>query len=174
MCVFIAGAISTGAFVARYSEVRKSSAIPLANFPMMLAVAGATSRRSMLDASEICSMSEFAPGSNWLVNTRCRVIASNVSSPTNFLRRPSHHRNDVVPLLLKATDDLDGLVGADSAAHAQSNHRHKISHARLARHWKLFRISSAFGRMQSSFERSASTMPLTRSTHASNSSLITT
>ena len=84
MFVFIAGATSTGAFVARYSDVRKSSAMPLANLPRMLAVAGATMSRSMLDASAMCSMSEFAPGSNWLVSTRCRVIASKVSSPTNW------------------------------------------------------------------------------------------
>ena len=42
MFVFMAGAMSTGAFVARYSDVRKSSAMPLANFPRMFAVAGAT------------------------------------------------------------------------------------------------------------------------------------
>ena len=48
MLVFIAGAISTGARVARYSEVRKSSAMPLANLPMMFAVAGATSSRSIV------------------------------------------------------------------------------------------------------------------------------
>ncbi len=57
--------------------------MPLANLPMMFAVAGATSSRSMLDASEMCSISEFAPGSNWLVSTLCRVMASKVSSPTN-------------------------------------------------------------------------------------------
>ena len=34
MLVFIAGASSTGARVARYSELRKSSARPLANLPM--------------------------------------------------------------------------------------------------------------------------------------------
>ena len=44
-----------------------------------------------------------------------------------FPGRPRHHRHNVVPLLLQAAHDLDGLVGADSAAHAQSNHRHKNS-----------------------------------------------
>ena len=43
MLVFIAGAISTGARVARYNALRKSSAMPPANLPMMFAVAGATS-----------------------------------------------------------------------------------------------------------------------------------
>ncbi len=62
MFVFIAGAINTGAVVARYSDDRKSSAMPLANLPMTLAVAGATSSRSAVDASEMCSMSALAPG----------------------------------------------------------------------------------------------------------------
>ena len=62
--VFIAGATSTGARVAMYSVDRKSSAMPLANLPMMLAVAGATSSRSIVDASAMCSMSALAPGAN--------------------------------------------------------------------------------------------------------------
>ena len=84
MFVFIAGAISTGARVARYSELRKSSAMPLANLPMTLAVAGATSSRAMSDASAMCSMSALAPGAHWSVMTRRRVIASKVTSPTNL------------------------------------------------------------------------------------------
>ena len=83
MFEFIAGASSTGAVVARYREQRKSSAIPPANLPMMLAVAGATSSRSIDEASAMCSMSALAPGSNWPVITRCRVMASKVSGPTN-------------------------------------------------------------------------------------------
>ena len=40
MLLFIAGASTTGAVVARYIEVRKSSAMPCANLPSVLAVAG--------------------------------------------------------------------------------------------------------------------------------------
>ncbi len=83
ICVFIAGAISTGALVAVYSVDRKSSAIPLASLPMMLAVAGAINRRSAVDASAMCSISAFMPASNWSVITRRRVIASKVAGPTN-------------------------------------------------------------------------------------------
>ena len=43
MLLFIAGARSTGAIVARYNDVRKSSAMPLANLPITFAVHGATS-----------------------------------------------------------------------------------------------------------------------------------
>ena len=74
--------MSTGARVARYSEVRKSSAMPLANLPMMLAVAGATSSSAMSVASAMCSMSALAPRAYWSVITRRRVIASKVTSPT--------------------------------------------------------------------------------------------
>ncbi len=83
MFVFIAGAMSTGARVARYIELRKSSAMPLANLPMMFAVAGATTSSAIPDASEMCSMSAFAPRAYWSVITRRRVIASNVTVPTN-------------------------------------------------------------------------------------------
>ena len=83
MFVFMAGAISTGARVARYSELRKSSAMPLANLPMTFAVAGATSSSAMSEASEMCSMSAFAPRANWSTMTRRLVMASNVTSPTN-------------------------------------------------------------------------------------------
>ena len=57
--------------------------MPLANLPMMFAVAGATSSSAMSEASEMCSMSAFAPRAYWSVMTRRRVIASNVTSPTN-------------------------------------------------------------------------------------------
>ena len=83
MLVFIAGAISTGALVAMNNDDRKSSARPLANLPTVLAVAGATSSRSIVEAIEMCSMSAFAPAFHWSVMTSRRVIASNVSGPTN-------------------------------------------------------------------------------------------
>ena len=83
MLVFMAGAMSTGARVARYSDVRKSSAIPPANLPITFAVAGATSRSDASVASAMCSISEFAPRANWSVMTGRRVMASNVTSPTN-------------------------------------------------------------------------------------------
>ncbi len=53
---FMAGATSTGASVARYMVVRKSSAMPWANLARMLAVAGATTRASAHCASAMCSM----------------------------------------------------------------------------------------------------------------------
>ena len=40
--------------------------------------------------------------------------------------RARHDGDDVVSLLLQAAHDFDRLVGADSAAHADSNHRHGI------------------------------------------------
>jgi hypothetical protein len=38
--------------------------------------------------------------------------------------RPGHHRPDVVPALLKEAGDLDGLIGADAAAHAEADEGH--------------------------------------------------
>ena len=124
MLVFIAGAISTGALVAVYSDDRKSSARPLANLPMVLAVAGATSSRSMLEAIAMCSMSALAPGFHWSVMTSRRVIASKVSGPTNAPRRSRHDGDDVVPVLLQAARDLHRLVGADAAGHAECDECH--------------------------------------------------
>ncbi len=83
MFVFMAGARSTGARVARYKADRKSSARPCANFARLLAVAGATSSKSIVDASAMCSMLALAPGANVLVMTGSRVMASNVSGPMN-------------------------------------------------------------------------------------------
>ena len=51
MASFIAGAMRTGADVARKSVDRKSSATPPANLPMTLAVAGATQRSAISLAS---------------------------------------------------------------------------------------------------------------------------
>ncbi len=84
MFTFIAGARSTGAFVARYSDVRKSSAMPFANLPITLAVHGATSSRLMPSAIAMCSMSAFMPGRHCDVMTGRLVMASNVTGPTNF------------------------------------------------------------------------------------------
>ena len=62
MLVFMAGASNTGAVVARYSDDRKSSAMPCANLPIVFAVAGTTSSKPMSDAMAMCSMSALAPG----------------------------------------------------------------------------------------------------------------
>ena len=48
MTLFIAGAIKMGAVHARYVEVIKSSATPLANLANVLAVAGAITKRSIV------------------------------------------------------------------------------------------------------------------------------
>src|SRR5580704_3930150 len=90
MFTFIAGATTTGAVEARYNVVRKSSAMPCANFARMSAVAGATSNRSVRCATAICSIAEsrFAspPASgpaNRSVMTFCPLSAANVSGVTN-------------------------------------------------------------------------------------------
>ncbi len=83
-------------------------------------------------------------------------------------RRARHDRDHVVPKLLEAAHHFDRFVGADSAAHADSNHGHGFYP------WNVCRTSSACGRMHCSFERSASTIDLMRSTHDSSWSLMTT
>ena len=60
MLVFMAGAKSTGTLVAMTMVVRKSSAMPLAILPMMLAVAGAITSRSARSASEMWPIFEEA------------------------------------------------------------------------------------------------------------------
>ena len=126
MLVFIAGASSTGALVAMNSDERKSSARPLANLPTVLAVAGATSSRSMVDAIEMCSMSALAPAFHWSVITSRRVIASKVSGPDELGRRAGHHRDHLVAVLLEPARDLDRLVGADAAGHAECDECHEF------------------------------------------------
>ncbi len=64
--------------------------------------------------------------------TSRRVIASNVSGPTNRLAERVMIGRDVVALLLQAARDLDRLVGADAAGHAERDEGHAIS-ARITR-----------------------------------------
>src|SRR5579883_1029285 len=85
---FIAGATITGAVVARYIVVRKSSAIPCANLARMLAVAGATTSASVEVAASICSIAEARWPSSGSpaqrpVMTLCPVREANVSGWMN-------------------------------------------------------------------------------------------
>ena len=81
--VFIAGAISFGAFEARTVVVSMSSANPAASFAMMLAVAGAMMTASALSASEMCSISQACWRSKVSVTVRLCVSASKVRGCTN-------------------------------------------------------------------------------------------
>ncbi len=84
---FMAGATTTGAVVARYKVVRKSSATPRANFAMISAVAGAMTSASMRCATAMCSIAlstlAGASAANNCVMTFCPVRAANVSGATN-------------------------------------------------------------------------------------------
>ena len=73
----------------------------------------------MFDASAMCSMSAFIPGANWLVMTGSRVIASNVSGPTNRRAERVITAWHAVAALLQQARDLDRLVGADAARDAE-------------------------------------------------------
>ena len=101
--------------------------MPLANLPMMFAVAGATSSRAMSVASAMCSMSAFAPR---------RELVGDDAAPGDRLerhladeaaRRPRHDRGDVVAALLQPARDLDRLVGADAAGDAERDQGHHAS-----------------------------------------------
>src|SRR3989440_6248654 len=88
MFTFIAGAITTGAVEAKCRVVKKSSAIPRANFAMTSAVAGATSSKSVRCATAICSiaLSRLASppdSANKSVITFCPDNAANVRGVTN-------------------------------------------------------------------------------------------
>ena len=69
-------------------------------------------------------MSAFMPGANWLVMTGSRVMASNVSGPTNRRADARHHRLHAMSALLQQPGDLDGLVGADAAGDAEADEGH--------------------------------------------------
>src|SRR5260370_26593132 len=59
MFTFMAGATTTGAVDAKYNVVRKSSAIPRANFAMTSAVAGAHKPKSVRPAPPAGSIALF-------------------------------------------------------------------------------------------------------------------
>ena len=58
--LFMAALNITGAFVAIIVVERKSSAIPDATLPIILAVAGQTRKTSASDATEICSTLDYS------------------------------------------------------------------------------------------------------------------
>ena len=124
--MFIAGAISTGARVARYSELRKSSAMPLANLPMTLAVAGRDEQqrdvrreRDVLDVGVRAArvlVGDDGPAGD-------RLERDFADEPPG---RPGHDRRDLVAALLQPARDLDGLVRADPAGHAERDQWHGV------------------------------------------------
>src|SRR5690606_4662941 len=83
MAVFIAGASNTGARVAIIVVVSRSSAIPAAIFPMILAVAGITATRSAFLAREIWAVCHWTGGVNISVCTGRPVISRKVRGVTN-------------------------------------------------------------------------------------------
>ena len=121
MLTFIAGATTTGALVARYSVLSASSAMPRANLPTLLAVAGATSSRSASSARLMCRISPFSPSAHWSWNTGWRESASNVSGVTNCVAARRHHHPHVHAAPLQLAQHLARLVGADAARDAEND-----------------------------------------------------
>ncbi len=85
MCPSMAGAISTGAWVARMVVVRGSSANPHAALAMKWAVAGATTTMSALPASWTCSMLSSESGSNTSTVTGRWVRLRKARGATNWV-----------------------------------------------------------------------------------------
>ena len=83
MPVFIAGAITTGALVAKSVVVTISSAMPCAALAMTFAVAGAITNTSAALASEMCSTSHAKLRSNVSTTVRYPDSVSNVIGEMN-------------------------------------------------------------------------------------------
>ena len=81
--LFIAGAINTGLSNAKNRVDRASSAIPQANLPIILAVAGATSNISPQSACDMCLGLKSDIGSNTSEYTLLRETVCNVTVVTN-------------------------------------------------------------------------------------------
>ena len=80
--VCIAGAMTTGARVARRSAESTSSARPRAYLAMASAVAGATTTRSAERPREVWAISGGAGSGNRSVTTGCPVSVEKVIGPT--------------------------------------------------------------------------------------------
>jgi hypothetical protein len=65
----------------------------------------------------MCSISAFIPGFHCDVITGRRVMASKVTGPT----KRAADRVITAAALLQTAADLDGLVGADAAGHAEGD-----------------------------------------------------
>ena len=85
MLLFIAGAKSTGAFVAMIVVDNMSSAMPLATLPMTLAVAGAMTKISAQRAKAICSTLNSGVSSNIDTATGLPLISRMVNGVISFV-----------------------------------------------------------------------------------------
>src|SRR5256885_66001 len=110
---FMAGATSTGTAVARYSVESASSAMPCANFPRMLAVAGATSSRSGPDAVVVGGM---ALGAHRMAREGLERHRGD-----ELRRMPRHNDVHVHVALLQLAQHLARLVGVDAAGDAEND-----------------------------------------------------
>ncbi len=129
----MAGATRTGAVVARYMVVRKSSAMPWANLARMLAVAGATTSASAHCASPMCSMpfcSVLACGGvPFLPQAGDDFVAGEGGKGERLdelAGRRGHHHVDFKDLALQGAHQLRRLVRGNSAGDA-----HRDSHGSI-------------------------------------------
>ena len=124
MFTFMAGATRTGAVVARYMVVRKSSAMPWANLARMLAVAGATIRASVHCASPMCSMpfwSAEAFGGPLVPQAGDHLVAGERGEGERldeFAGRLGHDDVDVEGLALEGAHQFRRFVCGDAAGDA--------------------------------------------------------
>ena len=127
MLTFMAGATTTGAVVARYNVVRKSLAMPCANFARMSAVAGTTSNASIAWATAMCSTAESmlgwafsSPAENISVMTFSPESAAKVSGRTNSCAALVMMTCTADAAVLQQADNFRRLVGCDTAADTES------------------------------------------------------
>ena len=116
-----------------YSVESASSAMPRANLPRVLAVAGATSSSSAASARLMCRMSLSPPSAHWSTNTGWCERASKVRGATKRVAASRHHDVHVHAALLQLAQHLAGLVGPDAAGDAEDD-RHGAASSR-ARPW---------------------------------------
>ena len=111
---------------AKYTVERKSSASPSANFPIMFAVAGATSSRSFSCATPICSM-ELESVASGLAE---REEAGNDLSPRQrgeseradeLFGGTCEHGLHFMTVLYERAGNFRGLICRDPAAHPKND-----------------------------------------------------
>ena len=102
------------------ASVRKSSAMPLRELADDVGGGGRDEQERRCSTRARCARCRrWRPGANWSVMTRPTRDRFERDLPDELARRARHDRHDVVAALLQPARDLDGLVGADAAGHAE-------------------------------------------------------
>jgi hypothetical protein len=119
MFTFIAGQINNGHLRAMTTVLSRSSAIPLAILPIVLAVAGAITATSAPSAKEMCSTDGRVRSPHIVVRTGVPLSVAKVNGVTNCMAAWVMTALTLISALNQETHESRNLIRGDAAGYAQ-------------------------------------------------------